>query len=269
MRFTGPTLILAGLLWATSVPAQDGPYASIVARNMFGLVPIPPPDPHAGDPPVDPPPKITPTGIMTIFGRDQALFKVGSPAKPGVPAKEESYVLSEGERQDDIEIVKIDHDGGIITFDNHGTIQELPLVPAKDSGGSGGAPGGAPSGLPGFPTIPRPGMFPRPGMARNVPVPPNPGSGMVGSGMGSANPYNGAAGGGNGSSALTSLGGTQVNGNRVYQPQDDPSLTPEQNVLLIEAQRMQYLQNGDKRGALMPTTPITQQVLQQSVDGQP
>jgi hypothetical protein len=65
------------------------------------------------------------------------------------------------------------------------------------------------------------------------------------------------------------LGGTQVNGNHVYQPQDDPSLTPEQNVLLIEAQRMQYLQNGDKRGALLPPTPITQQVLQQSVDGQP
>src|SRR5208337_4811080 len=61
---------------AASVRGSDTPYAGIVARNMFGLVPIPPPDPHAGEPPVDPPPKITPNGIMTIFGRDQALFKV-------------------------------------------------------------------------------------------------------------------------------------------------------------------------------------------------
>ncbi|HUC85519.1 MAG TPA: hypothetical protein VL970_10030, partial [Candidatus Acidoferrales bacterium] len=125
-------------------PAADTPYANIVVRNMFGLVPIPPPDPNAGQPPVDPPPKITPNGIMTIFGRDQALFVVANKPKPGQPAKEDSYVLAEGERQDDIEVVKINHETSIITFNNHGTIQELPLIAAKETGGPEAGPKGGP-----------------------------------------------------------------------------------------------------------------------------
>ena len=156
---TRPSLIIAGILLSMGASAQnanipDGPFANIVARNIFSLVPIPVVDPHTSDP-VDPPPKITPTGIMTIFGRDQALFKVDNKVKPGQSAKDEAYVLSEGERQDDIEVVKIDHVDGMITFNNHGTVQELPLVPARDSGGGASA---VPSGLPGLPAmnIPRP-----------------------------------------------------------------------------------------------------------------
>ncbi|MGA2245120.1 MAG: hypothetical protein ABSH48_08985 [Verrucomicrobiota bacterium] len=125
-------------------PGGDAPYAGIVARNMFRLVPIPPPDPHAGEPLIDPPPRITPTGIMTIFGRDQALFTAAPKAKAGQPAKDDAYVLAEGERQDDIEVVKINHEAGLITFNNHGTIEELPLVEVKDGGaakpGSEGGP---------------------------------------------------------------------------------------------------------------------------------
>ena len=160
---------LAGILlqmsaWSQVVNVPDGPFASIVARNIFSLVPIPPAAPPVSDP-IDPPPKITPTGIMTIFGRDQALFKASNLARLGQPAKDEAYVLSEGERQDDIEVVKIDHVDGMITFNNHGTVQELALVPAKDSGGAGGVPavsGGSP-GLPGM-GIPRP----RPGFGAGM-----------------------------------------------------------------------------------------------------
>ena len=111
---------------------------------MFGLLPIPPPDTNPPAAPVDPPPKITLNGIMTIFGRDQALFKVATKPAPGQPAKDSSYVLSEGERQDDIEVTKINHADGIVTFNNHGTTQELPLVAASSGGapaGSGGGPG--------------------------------------------------------------------------------------------------------------------------------
>src|SRR5580692_970362 len=119
MRVAGPCFIVGALLLSTSAWSQDTdtvdkPYATIIARNMFGLLPIPPPDTNPPAPPVDPPPKITPNGIMTIFGRDQALFKVATKPKPGQPAKEDSYVLGEGERQDDVEVVKIDRQGQTI-----------------------------------------------------------------------------------------------------------------------------------------------------------
>lgn len=128
--------------------AADKPYATIVARNMFGLLPIPPPDTNPPVQPVEPPPKITLNGIMTIFGRDQALFKVATKPKPNQPAKEDTYVLAEGERQEDIEVKKIDHQANKVTFDNHGVMQEIDLTEAGSTGGGGGA-GAAPGGGPG------------------------------------------------------------------------------------------------------------------------
>ena len=141
---------------AAAAPADTNqvssqPYATIVARNIFGLVPIPPPvDPAANQPPPDPPPKITANGIMTIFGQLQALFKVTIPAKPGEQAKESSYMLSEGQRQDDIEVEKIDEKAATITFNNHGTEQEIPLVvgQATSSDAPAAAPGMAPRKIP-------------------------------------------------------------------------------------------------------------------------
>ena len=267
---------MVGMILSPTARCQDAnlpdrPYDSIIARNMFGLLPIPTVDPHANDP-VDPPPKITPTGIMTIFGRDQALFKVSNTAKPGQPAKDNAYVLSEGERQDDIEVTKIDHVDGMITFNNHGTIQELPLVPVKDSGGDSGGP---PPGFAGSPiTVPMPGIFPRPNMSRTLTIPFSPGStfGMGnpngnGNGIGIGNP-NGNVGA-SGSSAMAAFGGSQANANRVYQPEEDPSITPEQSVILMEAQRMKYLQDGNQGMATMiPPTPLTQQNVQENGGGQ-
>ena len=158
MKAAGSWLIAVALLASAGVRAEDAavadsPYASIVARNMFGLLPMPTNNPADNQPPADPPPKITPNGIMNIFGRWEALFKVASRAKPGKPAKDDSYVLSEGEMQDDIEVVKINHQEGIITFNNHGTVQELPLVAAKDAGSAPG-PVGRPG--PGNPFLGRP-----------------------------------------------------------------------------------------------------------------
>ena len=207
----------------------DSPYAGIVARNMFALVPIPPPDPNAGLPPVDPPPKITPTGIMTIFGRDQALFSA-APDKPksGQAPKESSYVLAEGERQDDIEVVKIDHDIDIITFNNHGVIQELPLVASKDvdaGPGPGGRPGGVgPDGQ-------------KPDSGRRNPR-------MLGRGLAGANPdlsgslRKAATGSGN-------QGGTNI---------EDQVMAAARQMKAIEEQRKAFQQSGDPRAALLPPT---------------
>ena len=150
MRFTKP-LIIAGAQ-AQAAAALDQPYAGIVSRNMFGLLPISTNNPVV-EPTIDPPPKITPNGTMTLFGKLEALFKVASKGQPGQPAKDDSYVLGEGERQDDIEVVKINQADGIVMFNNHGTIQELPLLAAVSTsapaaGGSAPAPGVAPRQMP-------------------------------------------------------------------------------------------------------------------------
>src|SRR6202142_4153234 len=83
-----------------SIASSNNPYAPIVVRNVFGLNPPAPVTPTAPD---DPPPKITPNGIMSILGQLQVLFKV-APKANQAGAKEESYVLSAGQSQDDIEV---------------------------------------------------------------------------------------------------------------------------------------------------------------------
>lgn len=241
-----------------SSAVADGPYATIVARNMFGLVPIPPPDPDAGKPPEEAPPKITPNGIMTIFGKDQALFKVANKPKPGQPAKDDSYVLAEGDMQDEITVVKINHVDGIITFNNHGTIQDLPLVPAKDGGGGPGPGSGPGAGNRGAALArlnamnqqlgaggiaPFQGRIPIAGGNNNIGN-PNPQMGMGGGTAGNA-----------GNNGISYLGGTPVNANRVYQPQPvEDGMTPEQSALLIETQRKVYEQQGNPLAPALPPT---------------
>ena len=122
-------LAFSSALCAEDVGLKGDPYAMVVARNIFGLNPPPPPNANVSD--ATPPPKITANGIMSIFGQLQALFKVAGTAKQGVPAVDQSYILSEGQRQDDIEVTKIDEKAGIITFNNHGTVQQLPLEVGK------------------------------------------------------------------------------------------------------------------------------------------
>ena len=143
-------LALSISLHAENVLLPGNPYAPVVVRNIFGLNPPPLVDPNAKS--IEPPVKITPNGIMSIFGQLQVLFKVG-----GKPPGQDAYTLSEGERQDDIEVTKIDEKAGIVTFNNHGIVQALPLVPATASStpapasalGNPGVPGGNP-GASGF-----------------------------------------------------------------------------------------------------------------------
>ena len=122
-------LSVLGVLRADGAGLSDNPYGTIVARNIFCLEPRPTNAP-ADVPPDVPPPKITPNGLMSIFGQSQVLFKVAAPPEAGQPPRDESYVMSVGDRKDDIEVIRIDEKAGIITFNNHGRIQELPLVSA-------------------------------------------------------------------------------------------------------------------------------------------
>jgi hypothetical protein len=120
-------LALSASLRAGDVLLPNNPFAPIVAHNMFGLNPA-----QAADATTDanPPPKITPTGIMTIFGSRQALFTVDGAGKPGQSGKSGSYILGEGQRQDDIAVTRINEKSGVVTFNNHGVVQEIPLTKA-------------------------------------------------------------------------------------------------------------------------------------------
>jgi hypothetical protein len=222
-------------------PAADTPYAGIVVRNMFGLVPIPPPDPNAGQPPVDPPPKITLTGIMSIFGRDQAIFTAaGDKPKGGQQPKEGSYVLAAGEREDDIEVVKINRDAGVVSFKNHGLTQEIPLLAAKEGGGGSGASGGPGKGGGG------PGRL---GQGRGE------GPGLAKSGLrqvmagGGLNPAASALA--NNAGGMGGMGGI---GSQMRSQNSGEQMTVDQQELLIEAQRKVFQDQGNGMANLLPPT---------------
>jgi hypothetical protein len=266
MKFAGFCLLTAVLLPSAGARAQsadtaapaaipDVPYASIVARNMFALVPIPPAITNADMANVDPPPKITPNGIMTIFGRDQCLFKATKKPQPGQQAKEDAYVLGEGERQDDIEVVKIDHLNSIITFNNHGTVQELPLVAAKDAGGPAG-PAAGPGG-PGGPRVggmlPGAGARGRGGMAVGTPAQPARGGGMANS-YNSGGAYGGNSGayGGNGGSYG---GNTYQAGGQQTAAIEDQVMNAARQMALIEQNRIATQDQVD--AGTMPPLPPT------------
>jgi hypothetical protein len=111
---------------ATDGEATNNPYVAIASRNMFGLTTPPPTTRDASpDPAV---PKITLTGLMSIFGRFQVLFKSSRPNQAGQPAKDQSYVLMEHESQDGIAVLHINVETGAVTFNNHGQVQELFLA---------------------------------------------------------------------------------------------------------------------------------------------
>jgi hypothetical protein len=177
---------------------------------------------------------------MTLFGQLQVLFKVAMPAKPGQPAKENSYVMSETERQDDIEVVKIDQAAGIITFKNHGTIQEIPLTIAQNVTA---------------PAAPVPGVNPG-----GIPMPGSPM--LVGGAAGFA--ARAARGRGAANATATANAGQMPNfGNPPATSSKNDNLqtenlSPEAQVLIIEKNRLDTQEAVDK-GLLppLPPTPIT------------
>jgi hypothetical protein len=229
-------LVLNTGLCADNHGLPNNPYVPIVARNIFGLNPPQPVDTTAPEPPSN----ITPDGIMTIFGTPQVLFKVAVPPRPPEPATEKSYILSEGQRQDDIEVTHIDEKAGTVTFNNHGVVQKIPLVKAPsittptpvvmNSGFA--APGAAPNsyynggGNGG-------GNFARFGNRSGQ----NPGMGNNGGNYGNT---------GNPGGNLGSTGGGST----------QPRLSPEEQMILIAAQHAQAQQNGDPIARIFPPTPL-------------
>jgi len=254
----GGLALSAGLRAASSIStanlSPENPYATTAVRNIFGLSPPAPP------PAVDTNalleaglPKITPTGIMTVFGQSQVLFKVAPAGKSGPSAKEEYYTLSEGQRQDDIEVVKIDEKKSIVTFNNSGFTQELPLSDAPTGGGTqtSSSPGagnrGTMPGVPGSGGNGGPGGFTKFGA----------GYGGNNGGMGNGAPdfnsnapaEDGAAGGADSGGSLQS---------HIYQPEAS-TLTKDESTILIEAERAKLMTspNPEYPPTLLPPTELT------------
>ena len=241
-------ICLAGAMAATTaLHAADGapsgnPYAPVVERNVFGLNPLTVVVP----PPADPPVKITPNGIMSIFGHLQVLFKAAGPAQPGKPGGEESYILMEGQRQDDIEVTKINEKAGIVTFNNHGEIQELPLVKASAS------------------ITPMPAALTPPVQNFGVSIPGGNTGGGFGSRFGGTRNIGGQQGminNGNNSSGMINNGNNGLNqvnpvrsGNSARLPQN--TMAPEDQMILIAAQHAKLQQDGDPTAIISPTTDI-------------
>ena len=128
-------LLLLGLVAtcganAATSQSQSAPYRGIVERNVFDLraqvVAV-------EEPLVKPPvlPRITLTGITTIFGRTIAFITIPG-NKPGQPP--ESVMLAEGQALHEIEVKTIDYKSGIVQVINHGLEQTL------DFNGNGALP---------------------------------------------------------------------------------------------------------------------------------
>jgi hypothetical protein len=95
------------------------PYTSILARNVFALK-SPAPNVSVA-PPAALPPKIKLTGITTILGGKLALLKCSLPVANGSPAREESYILGEGQRAGLVAVLSIDEKAGVVQVDDFGT----------------------------------------------------------------------------------------------------------------------------------------------------
>jgi hypothetical protein len=254
-----------GFGFLATVPARadgpalaDNPYGGIAARNVFNLVPIPT-NPPADTKPPDPPSKITPDGIMSLFGQVQVLFQVAEPPKAGQSPQNQSYTMSEGDREDGIAVLKIDQIARTITFDNHGVVQNIPLVAATaGSGGGGGGPGpgsgfGGPGGMhPGFHGRFGPGGG---GQFGGTYAPPPPSA----SAPSSSTPSSSALGNNSDTSQAspTSYEGAQAKLNSILS--DPDHLTPEAQVIMMEANRQQAESAGDGTAALFPPTELTPQ----------
>ena len=120
--FFGELLVLWSAAGAAGPAFSGNPYRHIPERNVFGLRP---PQPAHLEPPPAPLPKVVLTGITTIFGDKRALLKVQFPARSPRPAKEQSCILAEGQRDGSVEVLKINEKTAKVKVDNAGTVMEI------------------------------------------------------------------------------------------------------------------------------------------------
>ena len=128
--------ILAGAARAAGADADANPYRAIATHNAFGLTP--PPETARPDA-APPPPDIVLNGIMSVFDRNFALFKLRA-------AGEKSRLLAEGQSDGEIELLSVDGKAGTIRIKNQGIVQTVALAkPPAPVSALSGAPATTPS----------------------------------------------------------------------------------------------------------------------------
>jgi len=239
------------------------PYSGIVERNSFGLKPpvnpadlVKPPAPVVAD--------IKLQGINTILGRKQVMMKIKVPARPPEPAKDQSFVFTEGWREGEVEVKEIDPVEGTVKIDNGGTLLTLNMKDHSERPTPGAAP--APVAMPGGGGVPPPGVNPmNPALPRpaNVPAP------AASTGAGGVSTFGGTASetASFGNTATPNAAGTQQKGlpsralrsspgmsNPQSTANEYQNISPEAQAILIEAQRAQVQPGGFDP---LPKTAIT------------
>jgi hypothetical protein len=269
MKHSGKMLVwmagsLAFCMGAQAVTSEntENPYQSIVDRNVFSLKPAPAPvDPAEANKPQTL--KITLTGITTILGNKRVLMKTAPPqGKPGeAPKTEQSYILTEGQREGDIEVIEINEKLGSVKVSNGGAVQtltfekdgaKLPATPAPAAPGAPPPNGAVP--IPGLPV--RPGVAPAAGnpsfqLPTRVPRLPTPGAQASAANFGAGSVASGAG---------SSVPGLYLPGNTTTPVQTQnqpvaptPQLSLEEQAIMIEANR----QAGGLGSSLLPPTVLT------------
>jgi hypothetical protein len=158
MRGANILICMAGLSLGASAFAassDSSPYQAIVERNVFALKP--PPRPEDNQPPPPPPSKITLTGITTLLGNKRALLSVAVPGK-----QPDNLMLTEGQRDNEIEVLQIDEKAGSVKVLNHGVEQTLDF---KTDGAK------AQPGITSLPGVPPANVIPPPN-PQGIPAPP-------------------------------------------------------------------------------------------------
>lgn len=275
MKYGGKMVacIAGGLALCTAASAitaesSANPYQTIIDRNVFSLKPpTPPPDPAEVN--KAPALKITLTGITTILGNKRVLMKTAAPqAKPGEPPKtEQSYILTEGQRDGDIEVLEIDDKAGSVKVNNAGSVMTLTFekdgakLPATQAPVPLGVPGAPPArafpqppGATGTPSFQLPTRIPR------LQVPGAQSAGVPLGGLGAAFPLGATAPGygtpgflpGNTTLPAFQTSGTSSTQNLLPGATPTPQYSLEEQHILIEAAR----QVGGPGAALLPPTAL-------------
>jgi len=279
----GAWSIAAATIGDRQTTVLDNPYNPVVERNVFDLHdPPPPPEPK---PTNAPPPNIHLTGITTILGKKQAYFMLQSAPVPGKPAGQDRYMtLSEGQRQDVLEVLEINPKSKMVKISNSGNVSTITFETNKiafSAATGGGAAGNAAAHLGGPAPNAAPNYYP------NTPasVPPRP---MRPTTANSPAQYGGGAGqyaGGNGQFGGYQAGASSVAGggygNQAYnynsypnaavqnpQVAAAPPIDPEQQIVLMELQReatKAAVANGQMPP--LPPTPLSQIMQQEQQSG--
>jgi hypothetical protein len=246
------------LLLAPAQAITDTPYQAIVDRNVFSLKPPPPPPVNNPDANKPPPPPITLTGITTILGSKRAFMSVNMPAKPPEPAKVQSFMLSEGQRDGDIEVLEIDEKAGMVKVNEFGSITNLTW----EKNGlkmAGGQPAPAPNPAGGVPPPPQnpfnPGAagFNKAIPSRTLRLPGVP-TAQPG-GASTANPASGTGGfAGAVPGAAVAPNANQTGLRTISGDPIPPERSPEETALLYEANRIKNEQLS-KQGVPLPPMP--------------